>query len=164
MQLCCIDTLFFQLLDLPSVSGIVATRVDSNIGVELWSDRTYVISELPLFLERSELFQVPHRGIASGTEIKVENDQQSFVYIALNVDEGRDGGLLETLPEQGWTLMTGEVKYEGYKGNPHRLDNIWRKTMPPETGVSFTTTTGDLTHSIFVSEGTISKQYFLVHI
>ena len=153
MQPCCIDTLFVQFVDLPSVSGIAATRVDANIGVEVWNDRAYPIAELPFFLEGSQLFQTPHKTIASGTEIKVENVQQSFVYIALEIGEGRDGGLLETLPEQGWTLMTGEVIWTGALGDPERLASIWGKTMPPDTGLSFTTTKGPLTHGIFVSKG-----------
>ena len=142
----------FIIADLPFVVGVSATKVTTSVGIDLWRDWPIKITEIPSFLQGSVLFQVPHSGIASGTTIKVEGNKKSSVYIALDVDNGRDGGLAGTLSQQGWTLLEGEVGYTGHDGTSYRLSEIWRKILMAKTFVSFTTTTGGQTNSIYVGK------------
>ena len=144
--------ILFLTVDLPFVVGVSATKVDTNVGVKLWSDLTYTISKVPSFLQGSVLFQVARWGTDSGTEIKVEGKKQASVYIAIDTANGRDGGFAKSLSQQGWALMTGEVRYTDNGGSSYRLDNIWRKTLTDQTFVSFTTSKENLTHSIFVGK------------
>ena len=107
--------------DLPFVVGVSATKIETNIGVNLFTDWPYTITGIPSFLQGSVLFQASH-GIVSGTTITVEGNRKSSVYVALDMDNGRDGGLAGTFGQQGWTLMPGEVGYTGHDGNPRRLN------------------------------------------
>ena len=143
------------IADLPFVVGVSARKVTTSVGIDLWSDWQNKITEIPSFLQGSMLFQVPHGGIASGTTIKIEGNKKSSVYIALDMDNGRDGGLTGTLSQLGWTLLAGEVGYSGHDGQSYLLSEIWRKTLVPETYTSFTTTKEEFTHSIFVGKSVL---------
>ena len=101
--------------------------------------------------------QVPYADIPSGTEIKVEASANSSIYVALDIDNGRDGGLMEAFSQQGWTLMSGEVRYTAHGGNTYPLSAIWKKTLTTETSVSFITANGKLTHSIFIGKCVLIK-------
>ena len=145
-------TIFCLIIDLPFVVGMSATKIDTKVGVKLWSDLPYTISQLPSFLQGSVLLQVARWGIDSGADIKVEGKQQASVYIALDTDKDKDGGFTSSLSQQGWSLMTGEVRYSDNGRSSYRLDNIWKKTILDQTFLSFTTTKENLTLSIFVGK------------
>ena len=125
--------------------------VTAAVGLPLWNDKGYEILTLPHFLEGTILFKGPHQAISAGTTITLKTIPPSKIYVAVNQNK-RDGGLSSTLPSQGWTSVSGSLKFKA-SAEPEYLDKIWTKTVTTQQVVSFTTSEDELTHAIFVKEG-----------
>ena len=127
-----------------SVSGISTTETEADIGVAIFSDRSYSISSIPDELVGSTLFQ-PEHYVARST-ITVSSNENAEVVVALM--EARDGGLIDVLPSEGWTLK------EGWSVDWHEsLNKVYHKPVSAGGSVTFTSTEDQMTFAILVVKG-----------
>ena len=133
----------------PSVSGISTTNTIALPRSNLWNDRPYVITDMSGDLAGSILFQLEHY-VAQESTILVSSDQEAYIRVALYEEGGRDGGLMEVLSTEGWSLKEGwYVEWS----NQNKLNKIWSKQIEARELVNFTTTMNRGTFAIFASEG-----------
>ena len=136
---------FFQYLEAGvRVSGISTTKTKANIGVAIFSDRSYVISSIPDELVGSILFQ-PETYVDRST-ITISSDGSVDVIVALM--ESRDGGLTDVLPSEGWTL-----KEEWSVDWDESLNKVYLKQVSAGGSVTFTSTQDRMTFAILVVKG-----------
>ena len=100
---------------------------------------------MPEDLAGSTLFQPKH--YVNRATISVSSTKDAYIWVALY--ETRDGGLMDVLPTEGWTLKDG-----WYVQWTEKLNKIWSKHIAAGETVTFTTTKDSMTFSIFVHEGT----------
>ena len=84
------------------VNGHGAGPVAIGEGVQLWSDRTYFLSNVPAELAGGLLYQFPHR-IYDDFTVSV-NAVPARVYILY--EDGRNDDLIQLLGNEGWTLVS----------------------------------------------------------
>ena len=131
------------------VSGIRTASTKAEIGSTLWTDRrNYKITHLPGDLAGSMLFRPKHY-VNRGT-ISVSSTNDAYIWVALL--ETRDGGLMDVLATEGWTLKEGW--YVQWSNNNEKLNKIWSKQIAAGETVTFTTTEDRMTFAIFALEGT----------
>ena len=110
----------------------------------IFSDRIYSISSIPDELVGSILFQTEHY-VARST-ITISSDKNADVIVALS--EVRNGGLIDVLPSDGWTL-----KEEWSVGWSESLNKVYLKPVSAGGSVTFTSTEDKMTFAIFVVKG-----------
>ena len=132
----------------PTVIGITTTEVEAKLGAEIWKDRGYSISSISDELVGNILFQPPHYVNAGTMSINANRNAEAF--IALYEEGDREGGLMEALQANGWTL-----KNDWYLewSNQHKLNKVWSKKINAGDSVSFTSTKNRMTFAILVKEG-----------
>ena len=131
-----------------SVSGISTSSTIAKIGSRLFTDRSYTISSMPDKLIGSTLFQSGH--YVNRATITVSSTVDAYIMVALY--EKRDGGLINVLSSEGWTLIDGNVKWTAM------LNKIYIKHIAAGNSVTFTTTKNRMTFAIFAFQGTIFKE------
>ena len=114
------------------------------MGVAIFSDRSYSISSIPDELVGSILFQ-PETYVARST-ITISSDGSADVVVALM--ESRDGGLINVLPSEGWTL-----KEEWSVDWDESLNKVYLKQVSAGGSVTFTSTQDQMTFAILVVKG-----------
>ena len=118
------------------------------MGSKIWSDRSYTISNMSEKLVGTTLFQTKH--YVRRATIEVSSNRNAFVLIALYEEGNREGGLVDSLQSDGWTLKEGWfVEWS----NTYKLNNIFSKIINAGTKVQFTSTRKDMTFAIFAYEG-----------
>ena len=150
----------------PHLSGVsynVATTENNGI---IWNNRGYTFSSnLPSYLIGTTLLQVPAKEIPIGTIINICVDNPSTIYIANEPHDKyggrlgvpRDGGFDESLPANGWTLVSDSVEI--------RTDffcHVWSKVVSHEGPATITlpeTTTQETVHVIFIRPGKFCENY-----
>ena len=132
----------------PTVSGITTTEVEAKLGSKIWKDRGYSISSINDELVGNILFQPAHYVNAGTMSINANRNAEAF--IALYEEGDREGGLMEALQANGWTL-----KNDWYLewSNQHKLNKVWSKKINGGETVSFTSTKDRMTFAILVKEG-----------
>ena len=99
---------------------------------------------MPEDLIGSILFQSSH--YVNRTTISVSSSNDAYIIVALH--ETRDGGLMDVLPTEGWTLLNGW--YVEWSNMNERLNKIWSKPIVAGNSVTFSTTENLMTFAIFV--------------
>ena len=135
------------------VIGINTTKITASVGVQLWNDRKYTITELPGYLDGAILFQGPHSPIAAETMISITASRTSTLYIAIS--NNRNGGLPDTLQSDGWKLTDGNVIYTSNSNglNFRAFMNIWTESVAANSTTKFALPVSDVTLAIFVANG-----------
>ena len=133
-----------------SVSGITTESATASIGSTIWTDRpSYLIAQMPNELPGSTVFQPVH--YVDIATITVSSTIDANIRVATRDD--RDGGLMDVLPADGWTLEDGWfVEWTGVQNN-EMLNKILSKQISAGESVTFTTTKDAMTFAIFASEG-----------
>ena len=105
------------------------------------------------------LFQPKHY-VGAGT-VSINSNTDAEIFIALFIEDDRnlrDGGLMEALPADGWTLKDGlYLEWDGghYGGGIHRLSKVWSKNIKAGETISFTSTKGQMSFAILMKRGII---------
>ena len=132
-----------------TVTGIPTTQAEAKIGTLIWSDRSqYPITSISDGLLGSTIFQ-PRHYVNAGT-MSIDSNRDAEVFVALYIGDNREGGLMEALPAEGWTL-----KNDWYIewSNHHKLSKVWSKHIKAGETISFTSTMDRLTFAILIKEG-----------
>ena len=132
------------------VTGITTTRAEATIGAKLWKDRGYSISSINDELLGSILFQTNH--YVNSKTISIESNNNADIFIALYEEGNREGGLMEALQADQWTLQNG---WYLEWSNKHKLNKVWSKKINSGESVSFTSTKNRMTFAILIKEGNI---------
>ena len=145
--------LLISLLDSPfdaSVTGTSTTKVEAKIGSEIWSDRGYSISSISDGLLGATLFQPNH--YVNARTMSIDSNRDAEIFIAVYEEGNREGGLMEALQADGWTL-----KNEWYLewSNQHKLNKVWSKNINAGETISFTSTKDRMTFAILIKEGKV---------
>ena len=74
------------------------------------------------------------------------------IFIALYEEGNREGGLMEALQADQWTLKNG---WYLEWSNKHKLNKVWSKKINSGERVSFTSTKNRMTFAILIKEGNI---------
>merc|ERR1711997_277567 len=107
-----------------TVAGIPTRQVEAKIGTNIWSDRNYRITSISDELLGASLFQPTHY-VNRGT-MSITSNRDAEIFIALYILEAnREGGLMESLPADGWTLRDGWHLTFGNRG----LEKVWAKSI-----------------------------------
>ena len=142
-----------SLLDSPfdaSVTGTSTTKVEAKIGSEIWSDRGYSISSISDGLLGATLFQPNH--YVNARTMSIDSNRDAEIFVAVYEEGNREGGLMEALQADGWTL-----KNEWYLewSNQHKLNKVWSKNINAGDTISFTSTKDRMTFAILIKEGKV---------
>ena len=94
------------------------------------------------------LFQTEH--YIAPSNIEVSSNRNAVVLIALYEEGNREGGLVDSLQRECWTLKEGWfVQWS----NTHKLNKIFSKVINAGTTAQFTSTQDRMTFAIFTYEG-----------
>ena len=96
----------------------------------------------------ASLFQ-PNHYVNSKT-ISIESNKDADIFIALYEEGNREGGLMEVLQADEWTLENG---WYLEWSNKHKLNKVWSKKINSGKNVSFRSTENRMTFAILVKEG-----------
>ena len=142
-----------SLLDSPfdaSVTGTLTTKVKAKIGSEIWSDRGYSISSISDGLLGATLFQTNH--YVNARTMSIDSNRNAEIFVAVYEEGNREGGLMEALQADGWTLKNG---WYLEWSNQHKLNKVWSKNINAGETTSFTSTEDRMTFAILIKEGKI---------
>ena len=133
-----------------SVTGISTTKVEAKIGSEIWSDRGYSISSISDGLLGATLFQTNH--YVNARTMSIDSNRDAEIFVAVYEEGNREGGLMEALQADGWTL-----KNEWYLewSNQHKLNKVWSKNINAGETISFTSTKDRMTFAMLIKEGKV---------
>ena len=114
----------------------------------IWSDRkNYQIKSISDGLLGATLFQTKHY-IWPAT-MSIDSNRDAEIFIALHIADDRDGGLMEALPADGWTLKSGWH----LDGTGNKLNKVWSKNIKAGETITFTSTKNQMTFAILIKEG-----------
>ena len=159
-----------------TVYGISTQTATAEIGSYLWTDKMaygtnldgdFRITHLPEELEGSYMLLTEYLVDAESISILATID--TYIRVALMGPDdpidpsawnnGRDGGLIDILPTEGWLNEAGwYVEQISSTGNIERLSSVWSKALPAGTVLTFTSVYDDLTFAIFATEG---EQFYI---
>ena len=100
--------------------------------------------------------------------MSITSNRDAEIFIALYILEAnREGGLMENLPADGWTLRDGWHLTFGNRG----LEKVWAKSIKAGETISFTSTKSSMTFAILIKGGNIfvssirviTKTYFIIY-
>ena len=132
----------------PIVNGIPTTKVEATIGAKLWKDRGYLISGINDELLGAIIFQPNHR--VNSKTIAIESNEDADVFIALYEEGNREGGLMEVLQADQWTLENG---WYLEWSNKHKLNKVWSKKIKSGERVAFRSTKNQMSFAILIKQG-----------
>ena len=132
----------------PIVNGITTTKIEATIGAKLWKDRGYSISGINDELLGAILFQPKH--YVNSKTISIESNNDADIFIALYEEGNREGGLMEALQADQWTLENG---WYLEWSNKHKLNKVWSRKINSGESVSFRSTKNRMTFAILIKEG-----------
>ena len=149
--------LLISSLDSPfdaSVTGTSTTKVEAKIGSEIWSDRGYSISSISDGLLGATLFQPNH--YVNARTMSIDSNRNAEIFVAVYEEGNREGGLMEVLQADGWTLKNGwYLEWSNKLNKLHKLNKVWSKNIDAGETISFTSTKDRMTFAILIKEGKI---------
>ena len=131
------------------MTGTSTTKVETEIGSEIWSDRGYSISSISDGLLGATLFQPNH--YVNARTMSIDSNRDAEIFVAVYEEGNREGGLMEALPADGWTLRDGWHLTFGNRG----LEKVWAKSIKAGETISFTSTKSSMTFAILIKGGNI---------
>ena len=126
------------------------TEVEAKIGSEIWKDKGYTISSISNELLGGTLFQSNH--YVDKSTMLINSNKDAVIFVAVYEEKSRDGGLMEALQADGWTLKSG--LYLEWLGQ-HKLNKVWSKKIKAKETISFTSTKNGMTFAILIKEGNL---------
>ena len=148
------NQLSFSFIESPfdaAVGGTSTTKTEANIGSEIWNDRLYSISSISDELLGATLFQTNH--YVDSRTMWIYSNRNAEIFIAVYEELGRDGGLMDALQADGWTLKNGwYMEWNGWSGR-HKLNKVWSKNVKAGETIFFTSTENSMTFAILIKEG-----------
>ena len=139
----------FSLTDAPfdaTVTGIPTTQVKAKVGIPIWSDRSqYPITSISDELLGATLFQPNH--YVNARTMSIDSNRDAEMFVAVYEEGNREGGLMEALQADGWTLKNG---WYLEWSNQHKLNKVWSKNINAGETTSFTSTEDRMTFAILI--------------
>ena len=137
----------------PTVVGTPTTKVDVSLGSKIWMDRNYTISNMADGLSGAILFQPNY--YVNGRDISIDSNANAEIFVALYEEGDREGGLMQVLHIDGWTLKNGwYIEWS----KRHKLNKVWSKKISSGEKVSFTSSKDRMTFAILVKKDRILSQ------
>ena len=134
----------------PTVAGTPTTKVDVSLGSKIWMDRDYTISDMTDGLSGAILFQPNY--YVNSRNISIDSNANAEIFVALYEEGDREGGLMQVLYIDGWTLKNGWYIEWSKK---HKLNKVWSKKIRAGETVSFTSSKDRMTFAILVKHDKI---------
>tara|TARA_B110000208_G_scaffold77125_1_gene98818 strand:+ start:146 stop:1726 length:1581 start_codon:yes stop_codon:yes gene_type:complete len=79
-------------------------------GEQVWRDRpNYRWTKVPQYLAHTDFVKMPHKEIPRGTSYTITSSKDAMIYLAVEPSV-RDGGFRASLPNAGFTLVSGEAQ------------------------------------------------------
>ena len=129
------------------------TEVEAKIGSEIWRDEGYSISSISNKLLGATLFQSNH--FVDKSTISIDSNNDADFFVAVSEEKSRDGGLMEALQADGWTLKSGlYLEWQTYCCQ-HKLNKVLSKNIKAKETISFTSTKNGMTFAILIKEGNL---------
>lgn len=82
--------------------------------------------------------------------MSINSNRDAEIFLALYEEGDREGGLMEALQSDGWTLENG---WYLEWSNTHKLNKVWSKNINSGETISFASTKDRMTFAILVKEG-----------
>ena len=137
----------------PTVAGTPTTKVDVSLGSKIWMDRDYTISDMTDGLSGAILFQPNY--YVNSRNISIDSNANAEIFVALYEEGDREGGLMQALYIDRWTLKNGWYIEWSKK---HKLNKVWSKKIRSGESVSFTSSKDRMTFAILVKHDKISSR------
>lgn len=107
-----------------------------SVGCKLHTDRDYTIDKIPNFMIDRCYLIIQHK-LPSNTTFNIVTMKKTHVYIV--VHNIKHGGLLSSLPNQGWVIMHDSFQYDMFRGNHGHLTTILRYYLNENDAVDIST-------------------------